>query len=296
MNVWAVVLGALWFVTLGLFVAYVVLDRQYFLGVERTLRDAPKIQRILPNLEPLKRRESCPLVGLIVEPREHHNLVPVIENFQRKLPGVPICVLHGVKNEAALRARFGDSLLYVSLECDNMTIKQYNYLMTRPELYHAMPGEHILVFQTDSVLFSKSAVKLEDYYEYDFVGAPWGNMEKFYVRMVFQFRDTNPQRYHAGNGGLSLRKRSAMIRVTEEIPFLSIPELVEDVYFTRALARLPDTKFPDVASASKLFYESLASPALPFGCHKHLPKGFDDQILPEEAAIITSYSQKSSSE
>lgn len=58
--------------------------------------------------------------------------------------------------------------------------------------------EHVLLFQSDSMLCANAARSVEDYFAYDFVGAPIAS--------------------HLGvgyNGGLSLRKRGTIMRILE---------------------------------------------------------------------------------
>ncbi|KAG9235272.1 hypothetical protein BJ875DRAFT_277292 [Amylocarpus encephaloides] len=71
--------------------------------------------------------------------------------------------------------------------------------LKRGSVQDVAPAEHILIFQSDSMLCANAARSVEDYFEYDFVGAPIG-LEK-------------PKGY---SGGLSLRKRSSALRVIED--------------------------------------------------------------------------------
>ena len=69
------------------------------------------------------------------------------------------------------------------------------------------PAEHILIFQSDSIICANAARSVEDFFEYDLIGAPigegWG------------------QGY---NGGLSLRKRSTVLRALDLGEPLDLPE------------------------------------------------------------------------
>jgi hypothetical protein len=61
------------------------------------------------------------------------------------------------------------------------------------------PAEHILLFQSDTMLCANAARSVEDFFEYDMVGAPISkDLEKGYI------------------GGLSLRKRATVLRVLDE--------------------------------------------------------------------------------
>lgn len=95
------------------------------------------------------------------------------------------------------------------------SISGYNRLLTSKELWESLP-EHVLVFQQDSELFDY----IPDWMlEYDYIGAPWS----------FQL--------HGGNGGLSLRRTSAMLKVINNVPCSAINE---DVYFCNALSECID--------------------------------------------------------
>lgn len=79
------------------------------------------------------------------------------------------------------------------------------------------PAEHVLLFQSDSVLCASSVRSVEDFFEYDFVGAP--------------IKEGFGQGY---NGGLSLRRASTMLRVLGEFEWKETGGGPEDQwYFAR---------------------------------------------------------------
>jgi hypothetical protein len=72
--------------------------------------------------------------------------------------------------------------------------------LTKPWLWEDLaPATHVLMFQSDSMLCSNAARSVDDFFEYDFIGAPFA--AKLGEGM---------------NGGLSLRKRESMLRVLDE--------------------------------------------------------------------------------
>ena len=87
-------------------------------------------------------------------------------------------------------------------------IRGYNKLLKSKNFWNKIKEENILIFQEDSRLLREG---IEDFYEYDYVGAAWD----FYP--------------FVGNGGLSFRHKSAMLKVLE----VCNPEndINEDVYF-----------------------------------------------------------------
>lgn len=87
--------------------------------------------------------------------------------------------------------------------------------LTTPWLWNDLaPADHVLIFQSDSVLCANSVRSVEDFFEYDYVGAPIA-----------------PELGVGYNGGLSLRKRSTMLRVLEEFQWGGGPE--DQWYFAR---------------------------------------------------------------
>jgi hypothetical protein len=87
-------------------------------------------------------------------------------------------------------------------------IRGYNKILKSKNFWNKIKEENILIFQEDSRLLREG---IEDFYEYDYVGAAWD----FYP--------------FVGNGGLSFRHKSAMLKVLE----VCNPEndINEDVYF-----------------------------------------------------------------
>lgn len=291
-----IVLG-LWLVTAALFAVYVSLVHGHIRNVEQTILESHQVADVPQQLHTVESfaEVNPPVVGLIVEPRNHVNLLPVLANFRRILPQVPLYVLHSAQNRDVLHAAYAHdpAVRLVDMGVDNLTIRQYNCIMTMPNLWANLRGEHILVFQTDSVLFSQSRVHLEDYLQYDYVGAPWKFLYKFYFRNAFMFRGLDDHTW-AGNGGLSLRRRALMQEICANQPYLSIPYMNEDVYFSNAMDHWPNVKLPSSRDAARLFFESVYADELPLGCHKYLPTRFISQIADDERAIIENYSQPKS--
>ena len=210
--------------------------------------------------------EQKEVIAVMVEPRPHHNLIPVIKSVMKKIPDV--YVYHGSENRDMLRAEFKDTIHYIELPVANLTPVEYNCLMTLPEFYEIIPADFVLIFQTDSCLFEKSTVNIRDFFQYDYVGAPW-------------------IKGGVGNGGLSLRRRQKMIEVLKEYEFL--PRYAnEDVYLYDIL-RQGNGKLPPDNVAAKAFFEMIESDELPLGAHKHIPEKHRKLITKDELAILSNY-------
>lgn len=146
--------------------------------------------------------------AVIVETRFRTNLIPLILHFSSVLgPSWPILIYTspealGFFASSAALARFTSTgviqirlLPQTVLFTDSDSV---NAFMTGPWLWeHLAPAEHILIFQSDSMLCANAARSVDDFFVYDIVGAPMKKETKGY------------------NKGLSLRKRSTVLKVLD---------------------------------------------------------------------------------
>lgn len=149
---------------------------------------------------------------VIVEPRRHHLLEAVLRNFAFYLApkGWGLMVFHGTDNAQFVRdiVRDWDYVHLVNMGVSNLSIRDYNMLLTAPEFWERIPAEHILIFQTDTYIRKNN---VDEFINYDYVGAPWSWMDR------------------GRNGGLSLRRKSATLRALSEKQYNG---LNEDVFFS----------------------------------------------------------------
>jgi len=135
----------------------------------------------------------------IVEPREHELLPYVLYNMAHIYGGtdVSLYIFHGNKNIDYLNDIIKDwkNVQLVNLNVDNLTINDYNVLLTSKSFYDHFKSEYVLIFQTDSIIRRRID---QDFFNYDYVGAPW--------------KDCN---VCVGNGGFSLRKVESMKYICE---------------------------------------------------------------------------------
>jgi hypothetical protein len=191
--------------------------------------------------------------AVIVEPRRHPALSFVLKNMATLLPdGWKILVFHGNMNGEFVQDIIDDMefpsrfLKPISLDVDNLTIAQYNSMLMSSPFYKCIPTETMLIFQTDTMILEPTY--LSAFLSYDYVGAPWKSGG-------------------VGNGGLSVRKKTKMLTITQTVmPFQSN----EDVYFSfQTIVPLLKPSFQEAQkfAVETVFYEQ------PFGIHapwKHL--------------------------
>lgn len=97
------------------------------------------------------------------------------------------------------------------------SLHDYNKLLTSVDFWERLyEYEKVLIIQHDSSLLRFG---IEEFLEYDYIGAPW----------MFQNK--------GGNGGLSLRTPSVMIKCLSKFPY-SAEYGNEDVYFSNMIEKV----------------------------------------------------------
>ncbi|KAB5558094.1 hypothetical protein GE09DRAFT_1173155 [Coniochaeta sp. 2T2.1] len=142
-------------------------------------------------------------------------------------------------------------LTYIPANMSTGSQEEISRFLTNLWLYEVVlqPAEWLLVFQTDSILCANSRQTLNDYLEFDWVGAPW-----------------NPRGRFGGNGGLSLRRVSAIIDVLRNQDRVPGSE-PEDVWLTERLGHRPNSKLAN-GTISSTFSGEMHS-----GDKTHIDKG-----------------------
>jgi hypothetical protein len=201
---------------------------------------------------------------VIVEPRKHPYLLPVIKNFMMLLQskGWGLIILHGTENETFVKEGLAGwkTPVFISLGVDNMPGKIYNEYLKSAGFWKQLLQlgcKRSLIFQVDTLLFDTN---IEDFFEYDYVGAPW----------LYSYFPEIPQ-LHVGNGGLSLRKTEIMLELCEryannpEYPVKDDPNTCEDMWFCYHLYKY-GYKVPSIQVAKKFSIETIPY-AKPMGLH-----------------------------
>ncbi|KAI1333694.1 hypothetical protein F5Y15DRAFT_421586 [Xylariaceae sp. FL0016] len=175
-------------------------------------------------------------VALLIENRAVPSLAPLMLHFMSVVPpdwrfrfmGSTESVAW-LNQSVAIREQVAVGKLDLTYIPSNMSTagqEMISRFLTNLWLYETVlqPAEWLLVFQTDSILCANSRQNLNDYLAYDWVGAPW-----------------NPAGRFGGNGGLSLRRVSALIDVLRDQVRVDGSE-PEDVWLTERLGHRPGAK------------------------------------------------------
>ncbi|CRK24988.1 hypothetical protein BN1708_014091 [Verticillium longisporum] len=175
-------------------------------------------------------------VALLIENRPNPILAPLMLHFMAVVPpdwrfrfmGSEASVAH-INQSMAIREHVNSGKLDLTFIPSNMSTagqEMISRFLTTLWLYETVlrPAEWLLVFQTDSMLCANSRHNINDFLEYDWIGAPW-----------------NPAGRWGGNGGLSIRRVSAMIDVLREQVRVDGTE-PEDVWLAERLAHRPGAR------------------------------------------------------
>lgn len=111
------------------------------------------------------------------------------------------------------------------------SLRAYSDLLVSCDFWKHFQTEYVLVFQSDSRFCSTSPHDLQDFaaYGYPMIGAPW-DAAKNYGTIQLASSDV-------GNGGFSLRQRSAMLASCIEGPDFSRALQNEDMHFASYFAK-----------------------------------------------------------
>lgn len=183
------------------------------------------------------------VTGVLVEPRKLEAVYKLIENFRDVLGETDLIFYCGKSNYNHFMEYYKDDnfIKIKSLLVDNLTAKEHNNLWKDINFWNDFVDyEYILTVQTDGCLCKNSIFKLNDFFEYDYIG---GYSEyKWWWKETQGLHDYND--YQCFNGGFSLRRVSSMLEVlnnyvplpTEDYrPDLSFRSYGEDLYFVVGL-------------------------------------------------------------
>ena len=150
----------------------------------------------------------------------------------------------------------------------------FNAMLKQPEFWRHMPHESLLIIQTDALLIRP----LDPFFfQFPYLGAPFlprqhseyferrrgdGRISSFFKTDTPIHGSPNPDVYpHLnGNGGLSIRQRNVMLAICERWGSSSPVEELEDVFFSRHVARITSMPPLEIAQAfaSETTYNALA--------------------------------------
>ncbi|KAH6681462.1 hypothetical protein B0J14DRAFT_215716 [Halenospora varia] len=181
-------------------------------------------------------------VAVIIEDRPLSNLAPLLLHFSSVLgPNWPI-ILYAPENQSLNQSipfrraldegRIEVRVLEVDMRFENHAA--VSEFLTLPWFWEQLaPAGHVLLFQADSILCANSDIRIDDFLQYDFVGAP--------IDVPVEGNAGHGEGY---NGGLSLRNRSMILDIVNKFNWQGEKEegkITQDPCVTKA----PCLKFED---------------------------------------------------
>jgi hypothetical protein len=165
-------------------------------------------------------------VAVIIEDRPRTNLIPLVLHFSTVLgPSWPIIIYTSSENigiftsSHALRRHLESGIIsirYLPKTVLFTNSDSVSSFLTQPWLWQNLaPAKWVLMFQSDAMLCANAAHSVEDFFPYDWVGAP--------IRADLG---------SGMNGGLSLRKRETILRILAEHEWVKEPgRRFEDLWY-----------------------------------------------------------------
>lgn len=196
--------------------------------------------------------ENTQNTAVIVEPREHKDLEVVIKNVMYFLNEYEstekwgLKIYHGTKNEDFVKniVKHWKNVKLENLNIEDLQGIEYNNLLKTSNFWKSTPTNNVLIFQTDSLLLKFGIHK---FISYIYIGAPWTRLREGKI---------------VGNGGLSFRKKSKMIEISET--YVNDEIKMEDIYFCKYLK---DVDLPDIGIAKQFSVEDVEYDD-PIGIHQ----------------------------
>jgi protein O-GlcNAc transferase len=238
-------------------------------------KDAEELYQAFLNKEWIVDWNSIPLENselecVIVEPRCHPNLVRVLNNFCSKLNKYSFTWYHSKTNSSFLDDKLPQEALAkikkVEICDDNLTIYEYNNLLTSPSFWKSINAKRTLIFQTDAGCIKDN---IEDFLQYDYIGAPWPNNHT--TRMI-------SHNLICGNGGLSLRNTRLMEKICDN-PNILYDKMPEDYFFSRHVydfsKSMKSIIVPQSIEEASLFSSELILNSQSFGFHAVYKYGYN---------------------
>lgn len=210
-------------------------------------------------------------LAVLIEHRDHPLLIPILQIFLSRTPSHwPFQVWFGNANEERLRT---SPQLSPYIDSGRLLLRPFpentypihdgtslSRFLTQPWFWEQLaPAEHLLFFQLDSMLCGNSIRSLDEFLGldktsvgYDWVGTstsclfPYAEFQRhclpvlfilyvLFAGAVWEWRGY-PATPYGGNGGLSLRKRSTMVRITKEFGHTwELTQTPEDLWFAMML-------------------------------------------------------------
>ena len=209
--------------------------------------------------------ENNEKIAVIVEPRNHKYLIPVIKQVMSKLGNTWNLQIFGSDmNEKLVRENIKGNYKFINMGINDLVSPSvYSLLLQSTQFWDKIKEEHIIIFQTDSFI-----VNINDDYKiptkYGFLGAKY-NHGRYINDKHIDYVEPLPNTCNL-NGGFSYRKKSVMLDCINKVSY-------DDIIQHRKSHNLPN----------ELFLEKwFIIPEDVFFCNAMVVLGYDYPLTLEE--------------
>lgn len=215
------------------------------------------------RIPPIFRLKRPPreLLAVVIETNPPPNLFPIALHFATVLGPAWKIVIYTleenwvVPNSRPFLRALESNTVEIRFLPPGTILSDGNYVsdfMGKPWFWEQLQdAAHVLLFQLDSMICTNSERRVEDFLQYDFIGAP-----------------IDPEFGHGYNGGLSLRNPRVFLNLTREGP-VDYPNYMEDQWFYKVLEgkvkdgiRLASPEVAETFAVETRFYDR------PLGYHQ----------------------------
>lgn len=148
--------------------------------------------------------KNSPLIGVLVESRDHPDIEPALRNFSCMLPYASLCIMHSEKNKSRITKILGPEPTNVTLIPlpEPFGREECMALWTSVEFWNKFREfDRVLIFNIDTGIRQNTILK---FMKYSYIGAHW------------EHQPTGDPRVFQGNGGFSLRDPRIMAAICKE--------------------------------------------------------------------------------
>lgn len=209
---------------------------------------------------------------VLIEGRKHHLLEASLRNLNHILKDWDIHVIHTLSNK-----NFVDEIIKkiglkkvnkTCLQVEKFGVDDFSTLLGTPNFWeNIVTTDRILISQTDAWLCHNSSHKIEEFFIYDYVGAPWAS----------NINLSNPSESNVnlvGNCGLCLCKRLKVLEKVKKHPFSVFVQntgtYAVDIYFSKIITNTAPAEIAKAFSVETIWYDRPIGVHKPFGMNKNI--------------------------
>ena len=199
-----------------------------------------------------KQNEKNNNTMFVFETRLSLNFISVIKNAIDKLPNFNLMIASTKNNLENIESILGIKFFKLEVNKPSISIKEYSKILIDHKFWQKIPGENILIFQSDTIFLRSISDKEinEKYSKYAMIGPVSVNFEdkdKFII-----------------NGGFSLRNKKKMIELSKK---KIINSDIEDWFFTEQIRHNYPEMLPSIDDCHDFAIESFGNMSKAKGLH-----------------------------